>query len=886
MAAIGIALVAGAAFLWLQPRVDPDAAARYAVVEAVAIEEARHFLEESGFPTENLTAKAKFVRKTPLLRSLQAAIGRNETVRVVMGPAGARWPVYAWEVKWEQKQQDEETVEGGFDVSLTTTGQVFAFRNRNPVGLFGRRDSLALDAALRAGRNADGTVLAAEPLADGPARQDPGKSAPGMAGSLTGSAVAQGDRSDVDGPRRSRPSSLRQPFPIPEVGVVAMGRYHLARTGMNGEDLTVDSVEVSPDRRGLYSVRMVSPGYTYGHRREVDVEVTGMGMLVNLQPRFTPETPESDRAWWGQVDGLRLLPLVGNALVILLLAIGFFRRLGARTVDMSAASRDAIALGLAGAVGLLLVSHGNVEMETDEAWLQWLIAGIGALFGGLGMGVIAFLISGATDAMGREFFLQRVRSLTLLRQTYFLTQPLGLALVRGVALGLALAAGWGILCYLTPWLHMAHGEGIYAQSVALSPFVASFSMSSWTGFLQLAGVLIGLGSLLLRRKMPLPGVAVVMVVALTLLGMNPVDVKPDLAGLGSGAVLASALVFAFLRFDFLTALLGFAVFHASWRSGLFWIDAAGAPATDGYVAATVLGGILLVGFIALRGSRAGDNLPEYVPEYISEMARQERVNRELEIARNVQKTFLPREMPHVRGLDMAALCIPAYEVGGDYYDFVPLSGRRLALVVGDVSGKGIQAAFYMTLAKGFFRTLCREATSPAFALQRMNRLFWENSERGTFISLIYGILDLDRCTFVFGRAGHNPVILKRSPSQVPELIRPAGLALGLVPDSRFDDSIQECTLDVRTGDVLVFHTDGFTEARNGNSDLYGESRLAELVATVGSSSAEEILRRITDDVLAFAGPVGQADDMTMVVLKIVQSGIGGEARPDDQPKTE
>ncbi|MDZ7695106.1 MAG: PP2C family serine/threonine-protein phosphatase [Balneolaceae bacterium] len=128
---------------------------------------------------------------------------------------------------------------------------------------------------------------------------------------------------------------------------------------------------------------------------------------------------------------------------------------------------------------------------------------------------------------------------------------------------------------------------------------------------------------------------------------------------------------------------------------------------------------------------------------------------------------------------MAAICKPAYETGGDYYDFIQLDDHRIAVAIGDVSGKGIQAAFYMTFTKGILHTLCRETESPAEVLKKANRLFYENARRGTFISLIYGIVDLRKKTFRFARAGHNPILHYAAQSQTMDLLQPSGIGLGL-----------------------------------------------------------------------------------------------------------
>jgi serine phosphatase RsbU (regulator of sigma subunit) len=137
-----------------------------------------------------------------------------------------------------------------------------------------------------------------------------------------------------------------------------------------------------------------------------------------------------------------------------------------------------------------------------------------------------------------------------------------------------------------------------------------------------------------------------------------------------------------------------------------------------------------------------------------------------------------------------------------------------------------------------------------------------------FISMIYGVVDVEKRTFTFARAGHNPVILKRSPSQEPDLVRPAGMAIGLTTGPRFDETIEETTLQLRVGDVIVLYTDGFSEATNMAREQYGDERLARKVGDVGQRSAAEVLRGVTEDVHRFVEAAGRHDDMTMVVLKL------------------
>ncbi len=217
-------------------------------------------------------------------------------------------------------------------------------------------------------------------------------------------------------------------------------------------------------------------------------------------------------------------------------------------------------------------------------------------------------------------------------------------------------------------------------------------------------------------------------------------------------------------------------------------------------------------------------------------------------------------------------------MGGDYYDFVEVEPGKLAVVVGDVSGKGTQAAFYMTLTKGILQTLSREGLSPAEVMRRLNMLFYANAPRGTFISMIYGVFDVEARSFTFARAGHNPVILKRSPSQEPDLVQPTGMAIGLVDGPTFDNTIEERTLELRIGDVLVFYTDGFSEAMNLARDEYGDGRLARKVSDLGNRSATELLDAVAEDVHHFVGAADRHDDMTMVVVKLDRSTSDSEDR--------
>ncbi len=291
----------------------------------------------------------------------------------------------------------------------------------------------------------------------------------------------------------------------------------------------------------------------------------------------------------------------------------------------------------------------------------------------------------------------------------------------------------------------------------------------------------------------------------------------------------------------------------------------------------ILHGIILYGFIGLLllyailsffAEPPSEKDSTYIPPYLERVYERERIKRELEIAREVQASFLPREKPKIQGIDVASLCLPAREIGGDYYDFIEIGKKKLGVAIGDVSGKGTSAAFYMTLTKGFLKSQAKYVDSPMQVLKNMNELFYENVERGVFISMIYSIFDLEKNQMTFSRAGHNPMILRRSGEGRAEEMCPAGIALGLEKGEIFSRTIEQKTIPIHSGDVFLFYTDGLNEALNPCNEEYGETRLRLAVEKNGHLPVEILLDNIEEDIYYFTGRAPQYDDMTAVVIKI------------------
>jgi serine phosphatase RsbU (regulator of sigma subunit) len=280
--------------------------------------------------------------------------------------------------------------------------------------------------------------------------------------------------------------------------------------------------------------------------------------------------------------------------------------------------------------------------------------------------------------------------------------------------------------------------------------------------------------------------------------------------------------------------------------------------------------------------RARDQLGELAESFnemtlsIEDLLRQaeekKRLEEELRIAREIQMSLLPRGRLSVPGLDVSALCVPAREVGGDYFDFLPIDDDRLALLIADVSGKGTSAAFYMAELKGVILSLSRTCPSPRQLLITANRVIADHLDSRSFITMTYGVLDLAARTLVYARAGHTPLIYRPNGGngRPVDVLTPDGLVLGLRLDDgqTFDRLLVEETLHLERGDVLVLFKDGISEAMNPEEDMFGEARLAELVAEHGHLPTEELRERILREIEAFRAGAPQHDDMTMILLKV------------------
>jgi sigma-B regulation protein RsbU (phosphoserine phosphatase) len=248
---------------------------------------------------------------------------------------------------------------------------------------------------------------------------------------------------------------------------------------------------------------------------------------------------------------------------------------------------------------------------------------------------------------------------------------------------------------------------------------------------------------------------------------------------------------------------------------------------------------------------------------------QRRLERDLAIARDIQRSFLPASAPRVPGFDLAGTSISHDKVGGDYYDFITVSDTRLGLAIADVSGKGIPAGLLMA---GFRMSLLAEIRNEyaiRAVMRKVNRLLHESTERDRFVTAFYGVLDWRNGMIIFSNAGHNPPMVIRADGTVEELTE-GGVALGVLEDTQYE----ERPVALHAGDVVVMYTDGISEAEDEHGEQFSPTRIEQVVRANPTHTARELTQDIVAAVLDWAGEKGPGDDLTLIVLRSLKPGAG------------
>jgi serine phosphatase RsbU (regulator of sigma subunit) len=256
----------------------------------------------------------------------------------------------------------------------------------------------------------------------------------------------------------------------------------------------------------------------------------------------------------------------------------------------------------------------------------------------------------------------------------------------------------------------------------------------------------------------------------------------------------------------------------------------------------------------------------------------ERIESELRIARDIQMSMVPNVSPDREGLDLYATMTPAKEVGGDLYGYL-LIGDDLYFCVGDVSGKGIPASLFMAQATRLFRTLAAQKMMPSEIATRMNDALTEDNERGMFVTMFLGLVNLDSGRLDFCNAGHNPPVIFDSEQQGKFIDMESNAPIGLWPDL---DYVGETIQNIK-GKSFFVYTDGLNEAENRDHVEFGMDRIVEVLGEASSSSAEAILGRMRSAVAAHVGSAEPSDDLTMLCLRLAGDGRAVLSKESGRP---
>lgn len=250
-----------------------------------------------------------------------------------------------------------------------------------------------------------------------------------------------------------------------------------------------------------------------------------------------------------------------------------------------------------------------------------------------------------------------------------------------------------------------------------------------------------------------------------------------------------------------------------------------------------------------------------------------RLEAEFEVARKAQDGALPAAAPAIAGYTLAGSCQPARQVGGDLYDYFPLSDGRWGVAVADVSGKGVPAALYMMVTKGLLAATTRESNDLRYILQQVNLYLHRACRKKVFVTLAAVVLDPVNRRLQHGRAGHNPILWRRTGRNESVFLKPPGLALGMTAGERFNRMLKIEELELEPGDAIVLYSDGVTEAVDSKMDQYGEPRLVRAVEATDGRPAEDSRVAILRDLAEFTGTTPARDDVTVVVLRVSENGM-------------
>ena len=673
--------------------------------------------------------------------------------------------------------------------------------------------------------------------------------------------------------QRGRPDFLLHAYPplaagAPDSLVANRARSFLTETHWSKWDLDLQEIsrETTEGTLSHYRLRFDAAYDSLPVRLTVELSRTGALQQIRYAAAQNAENLLSQK-----IANVLLKGVIPFLIVILIIG-QFFKRQSSRMIDLRIARYDSILLGvLIGAFVSIGVYYGY-DADEGELALRILASGGVFLLTALFFTSFGMLLFSTADSLVQEAWPVKKYSLTYLRYGLLRNPQVGQALGRGLTAGAAMCLLYMLLLLFADASYVAFepekdqmltGFGylyllyIPGEALVYAVFISTF-------FLLIPG------SWLKLRKVNFAAKALMLTFAFSALSLAPEH--PNFAFMQLHALMIAAIpVMLFLRYDNLSVMTALFVFTIA-NFGITSFFAPHLPDVLPILTSFIL--IAGIGVLALVGSTAkadeSGGLPDLEPEYLKRLAREKRIEKEFELAREVHDSFLTSVKPDIQGFDIAASCKTAYEVGGDYFDFISLDEHRTLVIIADVSGKGVKAAFFMTLLKGYLQAVSEQHRDVGEIMKIVNRLFHANSPRGTFITALAGVLDVRTGTFEFARAGHDPLLLLDARTGQAEVHQPKGFALGMAKPHKFNDYLEIRRVTIGEGQAVVLFTDGYVESHNLKREQLGEKRLTELI---GRAFREEpgtsgrLLEVVHGEVTRFVGNAHQHDDMTMVVLR-------------------
>ncbi|MGE4488974.1 MAG: PP2C family protein-serine/threonine phosphatase [Kiritimatiellales bacterium] len=249
------------------------------------------------------------------------------------------------------------------------------------------------------------------------------------------------------------------------------------------------------------------------------------------------------------------------------------------------------------------------------------------------------------------------------------------------------------------------------------------------------------------------------------------------------------------------------------------------------------------------------------------LEQKRQLDRDMQAAQQIQNSLLPQHLPELDGVALAAYNLPAYDIGGDYYDFIEIDSEHLGIAIADVSGKGIGGAMMMSVCQGVLRARAGQQLSPARMLSELNRVLSANLAEDMFITMLYMVINTRTREMRFARAGHEPPLLYHAATGITEAVPGSGIAIGLAGTIIFDRAIRDVTVQLEPGDTVVLYTDGVTEAQNTNHEEWGTMRLTGTICGEAAGGVETLTRAIKERLARYVGAQPQYDDITLLAIQ-------------------